>query len=48
MTDLLWPRYSNPGDLAAIESIPLAERGFQTPRLHCSHGQPHYGRTDGR
>jgi fatty-acyl-CoA synthase len=26
-TDLLWPRYSTPGDLDAIESIPLAERG---------------------
>jgi len=27
-TDLLWPRYSTPGDLEAIESIPLAERGL--------------------
>ena len=25
---LLWPQYSNPGDLAAIESIPLSERGL--------------------
>ncbi|MEV6336320.1 acyl-CoA synthetase [Nocardia vinacea] len=27
-TDLLWPRYSGPGDLAEIESLPLAERGL--------------------
>ncbi|WP_433756495.1 acyl-CoA synthetase [Nocardia sp. CA-135398] len=27
-TDLLWPRYSGPGDLAEIESVPLAERGL--------------------
>jgi fatty-acyl-CoA synthase len=24
----LWPRYAEPGDLRAIESIPLAERGL--------------------
>ncbi|MEV5834159.1 acyl-CoA synthetase [Nocardia sp. NPDC052112] len=27
-TGLLWPRYSGPGDLAEIESVPLAERGL--------------------
>jgi fatty-acyl-CoA synthase len=27
-TDLLWPRYSDPADIVAIESIPLAERGL--------------------
>lgn len=27
-TDLLWPRYATPGDLAAIERIPLAYRGL--------------------
>jgi fatty-acyl-CoA synthase len=27
-TDLLWPRYSDPSDIVAIESIPLAERGL--------------------
>jgi fatty-acyl-CoA synthase len=27
-TDLLWPRYSDPTDIVAIESIPLAERGL--------------------
>ena len=27
-TDLLWPPYSSPQDLAAIEAIPLAERGL--------------------
>ncbi|WP_063040770.1 acyl-CoA synthetase [Nocardia pseudovaccinii] len=27
-TDLLWPRYSGPGDLAEIESLPLEERGL--------------------
>ncbi len=26
--DLLWPRYSDPGDLAAIEAVPLADRGL--------------------
>ncbi|MEZ0365156.1 acyl-CoA synthetase [Mycobacterium sp. pUA109] len=28
--DLLWPRYSAPGDLAAIEEVPLADRGLPT------------------
>jgi fatty-acyl-CoA synthase len=27
-TSLLWPRYEKPGDVAAIERIPLAERGL--------------------
>src|SRR4051812_34584079 len=27
-SDPLWPQYSSPEDLAAIESIPLAERGI--------------------
>lgn len=27
-TELLWPRYSDPADIVAIESIPLAERGL--------------------
>lgn len=26
--DLLWPRYTEPGDLPAIEAVPLAERGL--------------------
>ncbi|MCP2319244.1 fatty-acyl-CoA synthase [Nocardia amikacinitolerans] len=26
--DLLWPRYADPADLAAIESVPLAARGL--------------------
>jgi len=28
VTDLLWPRYATPADIAAIESIPLAQRGL--------------------
>jgi len=28
MTELLWPRYSTPTDLADIESVPLAQRGL--------------------
>jgi fatty-acyl-CoA synthase len=28
MTSLLWPRYEGPEDLAAVEAIPLAERGL--------------------
>jgi acyl-CoA synthetase (AMP-forming)/AMP-acid ligase II len=28
MDDLLWPTYNGPGDLAAIEAVPLAERGL--------------------
>ncbi len=28
MGDLLWPRYDGPGDLAAIEAVPLADRGL--------------------
>jgi len=28
MSDLLWPAYDGPGDLAAIEAVPLAERGL--------------------
>ncbi len=28
MTDLLWPTYDGPGDLAAIEALPLTERGL--------------------
>jgi acyl-CoA synthetase (AMP-forming)/AMP-acid ligase II len=28
MGDLLWPRYDGPGDLAAIETVPLADRGL--------------------
>jgi len=28
MTDLLWPAYDGPDDLAAIEAIPLADRGL--------------------
>jgi fatty-acyl-CoA synthase len=28
MGDLLWPTYDGPGDLAAIEAVPLAERGL--------------------
>ena len=26
--DLLWPRYAEPADLAAIEAVPLAARGL--------------------
>ena len=28
MIDLLWPTYDAPGDLAAIEAVPLADRGL--------------------
>ena len=28
MTDLLWPVFDGPDDLAAIEAVPLAERGL--------------------
>ena len=28
MGDLLWPTYDQPGDLAAIEAVPLADRGL--------------------
>ena len=28
MGDLLWPTYDAPGDLAAIEAVPLADRGL--------------------
>jgi acyl-CoA synthetase (AMP-forming)/AMP-acid ligase II len=28
MDDLLWPAYDAPGDLAAIEAVPLADRGL--------------------
>ena len=28
MPDILWPTYDGPGDLAAIEAVPLAERGL--------------------
>jgi fatty-acyl-CoA synthase len=28
MSDLLWPTYEAPGDLAAIEAVPLADRGL--------------------
>ena len=28
MGDLLWPSYDGPGDLAAIEAVPLADRGL--------------------
>ena len=28
MADLLWPTYDGPGDLAAIEAVPLADRGL--------------------
>ena len=28
MDDLLWPTYDGPGDLAAIEAVPLADRGL--------------------
>lgn len=28
MTDLLWPAYGEPADLARIEAVPLAERGL--------------------
>lgn len=28
MGDLLWPAYDGPGDLAAIEAVPLADRGL--------------------
>ena len=26
--NLLWPRYTEPADLAAIEAVPLAQRGL--------------------
>ena len=28
MGDLLWPTYDGPGDLAALEAVPLADRGL--------------------
>ena len=28
MTDLLWPAYNGPDDLAAIEAVPFADRGL--------------------
>ena len=28
MSNLLWPTYDEPGDLAAIEAVPLADRGL--------------------
>lgn len=28
MSELLWPRYDGPGDVAAIEAVPLADRGL--------------------
>ncbi|MEV5713028.1 acyl-CoA synthetase [Amycolatopsis mediterranei] len=28
MSDLLWPQYDSPADLAAIEAVPLADRGL--------------------
>ena len=28
MSDLLWPTYDGPDDLAAIEAVPLADRGL--------------------
>ena len=28
MTDLLWPAYDGPDDLAAIEAVPLTDRGL--------------------
>ena len=28
MSDLLWPTYDGPGDLSAIETVPLADRGL--------------------
>ena len=28
MSDLLWPAFDGPDDLAAIEGVPLAERGL--------------------
>ena len=32
MGDLLWPTYDGPGDLAAIEAVPLADRGLRPGR----------------
>lgn len=34
MTDLLWPIYRGPADLAAIEAVPLAERGLPASTYH--------------
>jgi len=34
MTDLLWPAYDGPGDLAAIEEVPLADRGLPATTYH--------------
>ena len=28
MDEQLWPKYDEPGDLAAIEAVPLADRGL--------------------
>jgi len=27
-SELLWPRYANPGDLSVIEAVPLQDRGL--------------------
>jgi len=34
MTDLLWPAYDGPDDLAAIEAVPLADRGLPATTYH--------------
>ena len=45
MGDLLWPTYDGPGDLAAIEAVPLADRGLPARRTSSSSGPPACGRT---
>ena len=34
MTDLLWPAYDGPDDIAAIEAVPLAGRGLPATTYH--------------
>jgi fatty-acyl-CoA synthase len=34
MTDLLWPAYDGPDDLAAIEAVPLADRSLPATTYH--------------
>ena len=36
MSDLLWPAYANPGDLAAIEAVPLATAACRRRPTSCS------------
>jgi fatty-acyl-CoA synthase len=45
MDDLLWPTYDGPGDLAAIEAVPLADRGLPGTTYELLPAPPGCGRT---